>query len=1190
MSIFDTTSSSGGVFGSSQKSGSIFDNETGGSSIFDSTNKLDLEVNDNLRFLAEQQGFTKKKTFNAIDKIARVLNFDVAAIAGGIRGAIRPNETWGQGVQKGIKENIAFADVLREVVGTPETRGGKIALGSAGFAADILFSPLTYLSFGTSAVGKIGGKAVTKAGSKLAVKGASEIRSEVTSRTQQFIAEGVAPERAARLAESEAKRDINELFQKIVSKDGLTTEAAEKFIEKGLNVGTAESISQLGKSILDQGGIKFFGKTLVSSKQLANTPIGKIAKRLGETEIVQAFKNTLGRAFVYNFGKNPEIARIMYKSSVAQKRAVAAISEATDRIFKNTTEEEQIQLFDKVFAERVATVDKAREIEEQYLTEFNQKFPGLKVADKEDAARVLAGLEESTVKASEGLRKQIDEIVQPYFETIEAQRRAGGTIAKGTELADDPARSFSKVHELNQLKVEMQKVLSELRKARRGTGSLGLKSGKEVAMEIGEDEAKSLFNNLIKYQEEKLNNEVNNIVDIIRKLKESPADAVAKGVKGKVAKGTELEQVALMEKRLKQFQTDLTDQTLTLQKILGSKRLAKEVMRSRRLMFTDNEKLQGVSDFLFEGDDSVVAKMAKTAGIPEVDAYKFYLPSIFKDVVQVKQFASGLSSPKTNFLKEFHGAEGEKQIRNAAEALKRGRTQVVTAKLKSQTIKSMFGKGGIGKPIDSMTEAEASKLGYKKMSRQLIDGKFEGWIPKEVAKDIDEFFEPKSSIMDDLAQVTGFDWATGLFKGYVTSLFPAFHMRNLTSNQFQLMLKFGVDSLDPAVQREAINFMADKIMKKGGKQVMKLPDGSKITYKELLKKIQDETDFLDEGAFSDIEAMFKSVGPSKTNWNPLSRSFAPMEGGRKIGTAIENYSKMVGIMAALKQGKTIKEAVKDAEEALFNYGKLTPFEKDFMRRVIPFYTWARKNFEYQIRSLSTTPGRTAAQIKFMNGLEESFGEPQSPSDKEGLPSWVIDRLGIKGSRNKYLTGFGLPIEEFMGRFSGDKGFMWNTISNTMVQMNPLLKFPIEKATGVDLFRGRPITEITNGQSIKPLLEVMPKGVAKEFKELLQYKEIQVPRYVNGVQIGTYTKVTANPYALHLFRNLPTARFQQVMEFSNDPSLSNMEVITRFLTGVSTFTVDKEQAKFFKDLEEKNELVDFLKRMGIVGTKEIIYQK
>lgn len=1184
MSIFDTTTSSGGVFGSSQKSGSLFDNETGDSSIFGSSNKLDLEVNDNLRFLAEQQGFTKKKTFNAIDAISRVLNFDVAAISGGIRGAIRPNETFGQGVQKGIKENIAFADVLREVVGTPETRAGKIALGTAGFAADILFSPLTYLSLGTSAVGKIGGKAVTKAGSKLAVQGAKEIREGAVSRTEQFIAEGVAPERAARLAESEAKRDINELFQKIVSKDGLTTESAEKFIEKGLNVGTAESISQLGKSILDQGGIKFFGKTLVSSKQLANTPIGKIAKRLGETEIVQAFKNTLGRAFVYNFGKNPEVAKIMYKSSVAQKRAIAAISEATDRIFKNTTEEEQIQLFDKVFAERVATVDKAREIEEQYLTEFHQKFPNLKVADKEDAARVLAGLEESTVKASEGLRKQIDEIVQPYFDNIESARRSG------TALDGGAAAPFSKVNELNALKVEMQKVLSELRKARRGTGSLGLKSGKEVAMELGEDETKSLFNNLIKYQEEKLNNEVNNIVDIIRKLKETPADEAAKGVKGKIAKGSELEQVALMEKRLKQLQTDLTDQTLTLQKILGSKRLAKEVMRSRRLMFTENEKLQKVSDFLFEGDDSVVAKMAKTAGIPEVDAYKFYLPSIFKDVTQLKQFASGLSSPKTNFLKEFRGAEGEKQVRNAAEALKRGRTQVVTARLKSQTIKAMFSKGGIGKPLNSMTEAEAAKLGYKKMSRQLIDGKFEGWIPKEIAKDIDDFFEPKSSIMDDLAQVTGFDWATGLFKGYVTSLFPAFHMRNLTSNQFQLMLKYGVDSLDPAVQREAINFMADKILKKGGKQEIKLPDGSKITYKELLKKIQAETDFLDEGAFSDIEAMFKTVNASKTNWNPLSRNFAPMEGGRKIGTAIENYSKMVGIIASLKQGKTIKEAVKDAEDALFNYGKLTPFEKDFMRRVIPFYTWARKNFEYQVRSLSTTPGRTAAQIKFMNGIEESFGEPQSPSDKEGLPSWVIDRIGIKGSRNKYLTGFGLPIEEFMGRFSGDKGFLWNTISNTMVQMNPLLKFPIEKSTGVDLFRGRPITEITNGQSIKPLLDVMPKGVAKEFKELLQYKEIQVPRYVNGVQIGTYTKTTANPYALHLFRNLPTARFQQVMEFSNDPSLSNMEVITRFLTGVSTFSVDKEQAKFFKDLEEKDELVDFLKRMGIIGTKEIIYQK
>ena len=1194
-----------GLFESSTSGSSLFGNSSGGTSLVGggaskggglfggSSNKLDLEQNENLKMLAEQEGFKEKKVFNAVDSIARILNFDVAAIAGGIRGAIRPNETFREGVTKGIKENIGYADVIREVVGTPATRAGKIAQGTTGFAADIFLSPLTYLSFGTSGAAKVGGKALTTGAAKLSTTAAKEIRIGAESRAAQFISEGVDPDRALRLAESEAKRDINELYQKITSKEGLTVSNAEKFIEKGLNVGTVESIQQLGKTIYDRGGIKMFGKTLVSSEAIARTPIGQVAKRLGETEIAQAFKNTLGRMFVYNFAKNPEVARLMYRASVTQKRAVVEISEAVDKIFKGTTEEEQVELFERVFDERLATINKASEIETQYLDEFNTRFPDVKVQGKEDATQILAGMEDSVLKETQALRKQIDEVVQPFFEAREKARKAQQSLeASEAGLQAAPAiRSLSKVDELNQLKTDMQKVLSELRKSRKGTGTLAMKSGKEMSIEIGEGEAKSIFNSIVKAQEEKLNTELNNIVDLIRSLKETPVVEKAGNVKmPKIKQATDIEKVAILEKRIQKLQTDMGDQVATLQKVLDSKRLAKNIMRGKRLLFPNSPKLQSISDLLFEGDTSVVAKMAEAAGISEADAYKFYLPSIFQDKIRIKQFASGMSSPKMDFLKEFHGKEGENQIRNSAEALKRGRIQVVTARIKSDTIKAMFGKGGIGIPIKDMSEAEAARLGYVKMTRNLIDGKFEGWIPKAIKQDIDEFFEPRANLMDDLGRATGFDWATGIFKGWVTSLFPAFHFRNMTSNQFQLMLKFGMESTNPQVHKEALDFLVSNAMGKGAQKNLVLPSGEKITYKGLLQKIRNETDFLDKGAFSDVEMMLKEINPSKVSWNPLSRQFVLLERGREIGTAIENYSKMVGVIAGLKQGKSVKEAVAAAEEALFNYGKLTPFEKDVMRRLIPFYTWARKNFEYQIRTLASNPGRTAAQVKFLTGIENSFGEPSSPSDKEGLPSWIIDRLGIKGSSNKYLTGFGLPIEEFMSRFSGDKGFIWNTMANTMSQMNPLIKYNLETVTGVDLFQGRPITEITNGNGLKPMIDVMPKPVAKEFKELIQYKAVTVPRYVNGVKIGEYTKYTANPFALHFFRNLPTARLQQTMEFASDPQQKGLSVLARWLTGVSTFTIDKEQTKFFKDLEQKEQLVDFLKRMGIIGVKDVIYQK
>lgn len=1178
--IFDTTSTKGGIFGdSSTKDG-----------IFGSTNKLDLQTNEGLRFLAEQEGYKKKKHLNAIQKVGRFLNFDIAAIAGGVRGAILPEETIRQGVARGIKENIGFSDVIREIVGTPETRGGKIAVGTVGFAADILFSPLTYLTFGVGAGVKIGGKALTKKASKLATTGAKELREGAVSRADTFIKEGIDPTRAKRLAESEAKRDVNELYQKIISDEGLTTKSAEKFIEKGLNTNTVESIDQLGKTLFDQGGIKFFAKTLVTSERLGRTPIGKAAKRVGQTEIVQNLKNTLGKTWVFNFGKNPEIGRIIAKASMAKRRAAVKISDATDKIFKGTSEEEQVELFQRVFDERVKVVDRAREIEEQHLTEFSKNFPGLKIKDKEGAKRVMEGLEDSTLKTVEKLRDEIDKLVKPFFEQRQALIKKGASVSGAKEgLQKTPfTKGFERVDELNKLVEGLKIQLRELRKSKKGGGNLGLKSGKEIAIELGDEELAGLRNSLIVSEEQRLEELIGTLADGLEKVKAKPVKAGVKAAKG--AKGTPAELAALYEKEIKRVQNELADKSITLGKVLDAKRSAKAVMRGKRLMFPDNEKLQGISDLLFEGDSSVVAKMSQLAGLSEVDAYKFYLPSIFKDVTNLKAFSKGISSPKLNFLKEFHGTEGEKQIKNAAEALKRGRIQVTTARIKGDSIKAMFKKGGIGKPISEMSEREAQSLGYTKLSRTLIDGKFEGWVPKVVHDDIANFLEPKANHINDLAQATGFDYFTGLFKGYVTSLFPAFHFRNMTSNQFQLMLKYGVDALNPRFQKTSLSMLLSKDLTKK----FTLDTGEELTYKQLFKKIEKESDFLDKGAFSDIEQLLEGVARGKS-WNPLSRRWVALEYGREWGTLIENQSKLTGVLAGLSRGKGIKEAVKDAEDALFNYRNLTDFEKDIMRRVIPFYTWARKNFELQLKTLASTPGRTAAQIKFVRGIGESFGEPVSESDKEGLPSWVLDRMGIKVSNKKvggakFFTGLGLPIEEFLTRFSGDKGFVWNTISNTMTQMNPLIKLPFERGTEVDLFQGRPITEISNGASLKPFLEVLPGPIEKQFKELLQWKEIKQPRFVRGVEIGTRTKYTANPFALHIFRNLPTARLQQTISYKDDEERRKFEQVIRLTTGLSGFSIDKERQKFFDDLEEKRDLVDFLKRTLNLGEKEIFFLK
>ena len=133
-------------------------------------------------------------------------------------------------------------------------------------------------------------------------------------------------------------------------------------------------------------------------------------------------------------------------------------------------------------------------------------------------------------------------------------------------------------------------------------------------------------------------------------------------------------------------------------------------------------------------------------------------------------------------------------------------------------------------------------------------------------------------------------------------------------------------------------------------------------------------------------------------------------------------------------------------------------------------------------------------------------------------------------------------------------------------------------------------EITNGSDLKPILDSMPDGVADELKAMLNYKETEVNLYVDGKVVGKKTKVTANPIALHLFHNLPTARIQATTGSLFKDEEPEWMTALRLMSGVRGETIDLEEQKFFKDLNKKQELQDYLVRMGIIGIKEIPFEK
>ena len=120
------------------------------------------------------------------------------------------------------------------------------------------------------------------------------------------------------------------------------------------------------------------------------------------------------------------------------------------------------------------------------------------------------------------------------------------------------------------------------------------------------------------------------------------------------------------------------------------------------------------------------------------------------------------------------------------------------------------------------------------------------------------------------------------------------------------------------------------------------------------------------------------------------------------------------MVAALRKGHSLDEAVKLAEKAGFDYSKITPFEARFLRRLIPFYTFTRKNLELQAKTLKDNPERILNIAKTTNTLGDIFGGKMTQEDMEGLPPWARSafgfKLGEKDGKMQYLTSFGTPVE------------------------------------------------------------------------------------------------------------------------------------------------------------------------------------
>lgn len=491
--------------------------------------------------------------------------------------------------------------------------------------------------------------------------------------------------------------------------------------------------------------------------------------------------------------------------------------------------------------------------------------------------------------------------------------------------------------------------------------------------------------------------------------------------------------------------------------------------------------------------------------------------------------------------------------------------------------------------------AEKAPTGYVEAGAKELAGlKFH----PAIAEQIDKFGKAFTGDEATNQLLRAFDKAQNLWKASVTSIFPAFHGRNAISNVFLNFLDIGASAISPAKHFLSTTLLNDnriatnleKEILKGGdvgkvaknsldtllnKTVLTDDFGKKWTFGEIRKEIKDRrVAFGDEfTGFLDIrEGIQERLGTAVTGGskvkqvlskvNPFSQQNIAFKTGREVGNAIEQQARVLNFMTNLERTGDVVTAAERTKQFLFDYTNLSDFEKNVMRRLIPFYTFTRKNLELQVTQALKQPGKLATQAKIFSGVSEMLSGGQlSDEERKNLPAFLQEGLGIvterDGDKITIVSSLGLPIEQV---FSNLKP---NAILGSI---SPIVAVPLQVAIGKHFFFDKDLKDVNN---------------AIAFKNAPQFIKDYIGFTVRKNKDGSDRYIALNPTRLFILNNIPpSSRVVSVIGQLEAQNVSGKLKILRQLTGLKPYGEDLELQAQIKEKAKIRELQDLLDESGV----------
>jgi hypothetical protein len=319
-------------------------------------------------------------------------------------------------------------------------------------------------------------------------------------------------------------------------------------------------------------------------------------------------------------------------------------------------------------------------------------------------------------------------------------------------------------------------------------------------------------------------------------------------------------------------------------------------------------------------------------------------------------------------------------------------------------------------------------------------------MPTEVASHIKDSFKVFSTDAQVKGLLGGIDTMMHWWKSMATSMRLPFHHRNALSNTW-LMYLGGVSV--PKMPHRIAQAMKVQMKAKGMKfQGFGTEELNEIANRYGVRAFgwiaADVPRMFQRELFISTErkALARKLGSGVNPYNPLEHWSRV---GRKYGTQIEDNARIALFMDQLVRRGITKEtatpealfdAAKHVKKYLFDYTELTSLERNVMKRVMPFYTWMRKNIPLQLESIVTKPHKFARLADVERDLFPVFTEPETPQQKAIRPKWLDEMRAMK--MKDWTTEGGDPIYTWIDLPTSDLHKMQKLGKFLSSSVNPLM--------------------------------------------------------------------------------------------------------------------------------------------------------